>query len=278
MQKIAPLTSRALLRLDGSDVVGFLQNLVTCEVEDLDIGAASFGALLTPQGKILFDFLMLREADGFILDVDREQRDALSKRLTFYKLRADVQISNDQREVFAGWPVSESRPDRSFVDPRQENLGWRLYGEGLDTNTDEADWNEKRIASGVPQSGSDFELGSLFPHDALMDQWQQGGVDFSKGCYVGQEVVSRMQHRGAARNRFVLVSSGKVFPGNLVGTNLTTNGKRIGTMGSSTGSSGLALVRLDRIGSALDANTPIMIGEIGVELSLPEFATFGWPQ
>ncbi len=278
MQNIAPLTSRALLSLEGADVVSFLQNLITCEIENLEIGAASFGALLTPQGKILFDFFVVREANGFILDVDQEHRDPLARRLTFYKLRADVQITNDERTVFVGWPNSNSQPPQGFIDPRNQNLGWRFYGEKLETNSDETDWHQNRIASGIPQSGSDFELGSLFPHDALMDQFEHCGIDFSKGCYVGQEVVSRMQHRGTARNRFVIVSSIEPFPEDLVGTSLTADDKRVGTMGSSIGSTGLALVRLDRTGSALEAKMPIMVGEISVQPSIPAFATFGWPQ
>ena len=130
-------------------------------------------------------------------------RPALAKRLTFYKLRADVQISDDDRSVTAIWP---STAGTGFADPRQPALGNRVYGAALDANASEQDWHDHRIALGVPHSGLDFDLGEVFPHDVLMDQFSGGGVDFTKGCYVGQEVVSRMQHRGTARNRFVRVA------------------------------------------------------------------------
>lgn len=281
MSKIAPLSSRALLHLKGKDVVSFLQNLITCDMEKLAVGSASFGALLTPQGKVLFDFVVLHEDQGFILDIDREQRDALAKRLNFYKLRADVHIANDDRSVLAGWDSSTSPnpspvPAGGFADPRHAGLGWRLFGTSAETNSTEEAWHENRIAQGVPQSGLDFELGSVFPHDVLMDQMQCGGIDFSKGCYVGQEVVSRMQHRGTARNRFVIATAQQVLSPDVTGENLTAGGKRVGTMGSIAGVHGLAIVRVDRIGQALEANTQILAGGTSVELTIPAFATFDW--
>jgi len=279
MQYIAPLTSRSLLRLEGSDADSFLQNLITCDVENLAEGAARFGALLTPQGKILFDFIIMRECDGFILDIETEQRDALMKRLTFYKLRADVQISVDDRPVFASWFDATAQPQSSppgFADPRHAKLGWRHYGDVPGSNSDETAWHKNRIKLGIPQSGSDFELGSLFPHDALMDQLQDGGIDFSKGCYVGQEVVSRMQHRGTARNRFVMVEASHPFPPGATGSSLTADGKRVGTMGSSVETTGLALVRVDKIATAMAAGHPIKSDEAEIQLTIPDFANFGW--
>ena len=283
MNLIAQLTSRALLRLEGSDVLGFLQNLITNDVENLDDGQARFGALLTPQGKVLFDFIVRREGDGYILDVERVQRDALAKRLSFYKLRADVQISNDDRNVFAGWadpssPSSSSAPETGFADPRHAGLGWRVYADDLKVNSDEHEWHRNRIALGVPQSGMDFELESVFPHDALMDQMEEGGIDFSKGCYVGQEVVSRMQHRGTARNRFVIVSSSGALPDNVLGQNIVAGGRRIGTMGSHIDNKGLALVRIDRVGAVLKSGTPVLLENVALEVKIPEFVNYEWSQ
>ncbi|MEP1205878.1 MAG: folate-binding protein YgfZ [Rhizobiaceae bacterium] len=280
MSKIAPLSSRALLRLEGADVVGFLQNLITNDVENLTDGQASFAALLTPQGKVLFDFIVLREGNGFTIDIDRQQRDSMAKLLTFYKLRADVQISNDERGVIAGWPDLAAMPSAGFADPRHDGLGWRLFDNGPETNSDansdESAWHENRIAVGIPQSGEDFELGEVFPHDILLDQLHTGGIDFSKGCYVGQEVVSRMQHRGTARNRFVIAKASNPLPADARGATLTADGKRVGTLGSFAGKTGLALVRVDRIGSALEAGTAIMAGDMEVTLEIPSFANFGW--
>lgn len=274
MEYTAPLPSRALLRLTGGDVVHFLQNLITCEVEDLADGAASFGALLTPQGKILFDFFLLRESDGFVMDVDSSQRDALAKRLTFYKLRADVQIAMDDRPVFAIWG---SEMASGFVDPRLADLGSRHFGQLDGANADESDWHEHRILFGMPQAGRDFEFSDTFPQEALMDQMgTAAGVDFSKGCYVGQEVVSRMQHRGTARNRFVKVVSQRPFAADATGQALTASGKRIGTMGSTAGNWGLALVRVDRATAAIADANPILLGEHEMRLEPPAFTNFDW--
>lgn len=274
MEYSAPLPSRALLRLSGGDVVHFLQNLVTCEVEKLPDGAASFGALLTPQGKILFDFFLLREGDDFIIDIDAGQRDALAKRLTFYKLRADVQIAMDDRPVYALWGDETAR---GFADPRLAELGNRHFGELEGVNTDEDAWHAHRIDLGMPQAGQDFEFGDTFPHEALMDQMGTAvGVDFSKGCYVGQEVVSRMQHRGTARNRFVKVVSEAPFAADATGQALTAAEKRIGTMGSTAGKTGLAQVRADRATTAIAQGVPILLGEHDVQLAPAAFTSFDW--
>ena len=274
MEYSAPLPSRALLRLTGGDVVHFLQNLVTCEVEKLADGAASFGALLTPQGKILFDFFLLREDDGFVIDVDAGQRDALAKRLTFYKLRADVQIAMDDRPVYAVWG---SEAAVGFADPRLAEMGHRYYGELDGANTDEASWHAHRIGLGMPQAGQDFEFADTFPHEALMDQMgATAGIDFTKGCYVGQEVVSRMQHRGTARNRFVKVISETPLAADLTGQALTASGKRIGTLGSVADTLGLALVRVDRATAAIAEGNPILLGDTSVQLERAAFTDFDW--
>ena len=279
MELIAPLPSRALLRLDGGDVVHFLQNLITCDVERLEEGAATFGALLTPQGKILFDFFLLHDSNSFVIDVEASQRDALAKRLTFYKLRADVQITLDDRPVFAGWGGGDNGDSGAgFIDPRLADMGWRAYGTVDGTNSDEAAWHAHRIGLGMPQAGLDFEFGDAFPHEALMDQIgdDNGGVDFTKGCYVGQEVVSRMQHRGTARSRFVIVSARQALSPEVTGQALSADGKRIGTMGSTDGNAGLALVRVDRATTAISADNPVLLDGKQVQLVPPAFITFDW--
>ncbi|MEP0943530.1 MAG: folate-binding protein [Rhizobiaceae bacterium] len=274
MENIAPLPSRALLRLDGNEVIHFLQNLVTCNVENLENGNATFGALLTPQGKILFDFFILKENGGFVIDVEAGQRDALAKRLTFYKLRADVQISPDDRGVFAQWGGESSI---GFADPRLDAMGRRAYGAPDGVNSDKAAWHAHRISLGMPHAGLDFEFGDAFPHEALMDQMEtSAGVDFSKGCYVGQEVVSRMQHRGTARNRFVIVEADSELSSDLTGQALKASEKRIGSMGSTSGNHGLALVRVDRATAAISAGDPVLLEGQTVRLAPPQFATFDW--
>ncbi len=272
MIHIAHLESRALLRLHGSEVVSFLQNLITCEVESLGVDGAGFGALLTPQGKILFDFFVLREEQGFLLDVEKDQRAELAKRLTFYKLRADVSIENLEDKIFASWG-EESLP--GTTDPRTPSLGARSFGEEFTANCDEADWNAMRIKQAMPQSGLDFALESAFPHEVLMDQF--GGVDFIKGCYVGQEVVSRMQHRGNVRKRVVCVSAhnGEALPE--FGNDIVAGERSLGNMGSSLGDTGLAIIRLDRMAKALSDNVPITSAGVALTFSRPEYASYEWP-
>jgi folate-binding protein YgfZ len=135
-------------------------------------------------------------------------------------------------------------------------------------------WSAFRIARGVAESGSDYQLGDAFPHDVLLDQ--TGGVGFQKGCYVGQEVVSRMQHRGTARRRVLLVSADAALPAS--GTDLTVDGRSVGTLGSVDGNSGLAIARIDRVKAAIDEGKPILAGDMKVTLSIPAWAKFGFPE
>ena len=274
MTRIAHLQNRSLFRLEGADTDDFLQNLITCDVTGLTQGAATFGALLTPQGKILFDFLLLKGKAGFLIDTDSVNRDAFAKRLTFYKLRADVSIDfADDLKVFAAW---DGKDLPGFSDPRLGDLGNRIYADTLETNVTEDDWNSHRIQVGVPQSGTDFDLGGSFPHEVLMDQFSGAGVDFQKGCYVGQEVVSRMHHRGTARSRWVQVDGVSQLPPK--GTPVMAGERNIGTMGGNSGNMGLATIRLDRAKAALDSDIPIEADGVSLTVRLPGFATFDWPE
>lgn len=272
MTRVAQLENRSLLGLSGEDVTDFLQNLVTCDIESLSIHEATFGALLTPQGKILFDFFIQRRPTDFLLDVETTMREALAKRLTFYKLRADVTIEQvDDLKVFVSW---DGPHEEGFDDPRLPALGRRIYAAQIITNATEEEWNGNRIRQGVAESGSDFQLEERFPHEVLMDQFTGAGVDFEKGCYVGQEVVSRMHHRGTARSRFVVVNAKDILPAQ--DTAITAAERVIGTMGSSDGSTGLAIVRLDRAKSAMDEGTPITADGTALSIEFPEFVGFGW--
>ncbi len=271
--KTAHLTDRALLRLSGEDAVSFLHNIVTCDVESLAIGSASFGALLSPQGKVLFDFFVLRTDDGFVLETSKEQRDALMKRLTFYKLRADVMIQPHDDLVVVTW---DGVDEDGFEDPRLAALGYRNYATSPPDKNAQADWHRHRIALGVPESERDFGLGDAFPHEVLMDQFDGAGVDFSKGCYVGQEVVSRMQHRGTARSRIVVVRGEADLPS--ATSTIQADGKTVGSLGSSHDKLGLAIVRLDRAKSAIDRDVALTCEGVNLSMQIPEFVSFDWPQ
>jgi len=272
MTKFTQLADRSLLRIGGSEAIVFLQNLVTCNVENLNEGKATFGGLLSPQGKLLFDFFLLRETDGLLIDVPASQRDSLAKRLMFYRLRADVLIEPVEGRVL----VCLDEANYGIVDPRHQSLGRRVYNTDQTANTDDGAYQANRIALGVPESLKDFTLGEVFPHDASMDQFGKAGIDFSKGCYVGQEVVSRMRHRGTARSRIVHVGGDRELPDK--GTEIAVQDRSIGLMGSSAGREGLALVRLDRAKKAMDGNDEIVSDGAKLTLTIPEFVSYGWPQ
>ena len=280
--RIAELSRRGVVAVRGLDAAKFLNDLVTSDVPEA-AGRAAFGALLTPQGKILFDFIVFRDGDGFVFDLPKAAVADFVRRLGFYRLRAKVEIADlsNEREVVVAWG-GDATPilDGSVAaDPRLAALGFRaIVPAGADmaadyTEASVADYDAHRIALGVPEGGIDFAFGEPYPHDTDMDQL--AGVDFAKGCYVGQEVVSRMQHRGTARRRFVRVSAGAALPD--IGTPVTADAKAIGTLGSSAGGTGLALVRLDRAKDAIDHGVAIIAGNAALTLTLPNWATFGWP-
>lgn len=271
----AHLSDRALLHIHGEDATKFLHNIVTCSVETLEAGQGAFGALLTPQGKILFDFFLVRTADGYLADVTKSFGDDFIKRLHFYKLRAKVDIApaDPELSVFAVWNgKTENGQGVAIRDPRSETIGFRSYSTDA-PEAELADYDAHRIACGVPEGGKDYVYGDAFPHEALMDQF--GGVDFVKGCYVGQEVVSRMQHRGTARKRIVMVEAADDLPS--FNTEIMAGKKPIGAMGSSRGSAGLAMVRLDRASAAMKAGDPFLAGTQAVTLKLPPYVNFDWP-
>src|SRR5947208_834777 len=219
--KAAFLPERGIVKVSGDEARNFLNGLVTTDVTLLRPGLGRFGALLTPQGKIIADFLITEAPSGlgggFLIDCPRALAQGLADKLGFYKLRAKVAVENlsDSLGVLAAWDGHPAvTPDLAFTDPRNPVLGWRvLVPEALAQKVadligaelvDSAAYEAHRIASGVPRGGLDFTYGDAFPHETNMDRLH--GVAFEKGCYVGQEVVSRMQDRGTARTRSVRVT------------------------------------------------------------------------
>jgi len=281
--KAAFLPDRGVVKIAGDDARAFLNNLITSDIDELTPGKARFGALLTPQGKIVADFLVTEapagHGGGLLIDCPRELAQPLTTKLGFYKLRAKVTVENlsDGLGVLAIWDGEPAmKPDLTFADPRSAALGTRiLVPADLAEKTasvlgaelvDEASYEAHRIACGVPRGGIDFAYGDAFPHETNMDR--MAGVDFDKGCYIGQEVVSRMQHRGTARTRIVAVTLDGTTP--MAGTEIRAADKPVGTMGSSAGNHGLALVRADRATDALDAGATLLAGDITVRLADPE--------
>jgi tRNA-modifying protein YgfZ len=264
-----------VVAIGGDDAEKFLNDLVTADVAEAGSGRAVYAGLLTPQGKILFDFIIFRDGGGFLFDLPRDKAAEFVKRLAFYRLRANVTIEErPAMTVVAGWEGAPQPPSSvAAPDPRLPGLGWRALVTGDATaNADERDYDAHRIALGVPEGGIDFTFGDAFPHDADMDQL--GGVAFAKGCYVGQEVVSRIEHRHTARRRIISATSAGQLDAH---SEVTAGGRPIGTLGSAAGRLGLALVRLDRAKDAIDRGDPIMAAGTPVSLSIPPWARFGWP-
>jgi tRNA-modifying protein YgfZ len=288
--RAALLPDRGVVKVAGGDARRFLAGLVTNDMAKVAPASPRFAALLTPQGKIIADFIIAEAAagdgGGFFLDCPRALASTLVEKLNFYKLRAKV-ICEDLSEVLgvmAIWDGSgDSEYGLSFPDPRLAELGSRvmlpphLAAEAANdlgaTLVDAEAYEAHRIALGVPRGGLDFIYGDAFPHEANMDQLN--GVDFDKGCYVGQEVVSRVEHRATARSRVLPIVYDEFAPNS--GLPIMAGDKQVGMLGSTANGRGLALVRLDRVADARAAGTPLEAGGIAIRVVKPAWATFDWP-
>jgi len=287
----ALLPDRGVVKVAGDDARKFLNGLATCDMARVTPTAARFAALLTPQGKIIVDFIVAEapaeDGGGFFLDCPRALAAALVEKLNFYKLRAKV-VCEDLSEalgVMAVWGgTATTEYGLCYADPRLPALGNRVVlpphvaaeaAADLGATLAEADaYEAHRIALGVPRGGADFIYGDTFPHEADMDQL--AGVDFDKGCYVGQEVVSRVQHRNSARNRVVpFLYDG---PAPLGGLPVVAGEREIGMFGSAAQGRGLALVRLDRVADAQAAGQTISSGGVSLTPRKPDWARFDWPK
>lgn len=242
---IARLDSRALIRVSGPDARPFLHTLLTQDVETLAPGALRFGALLSPPGRLMFDLFLLGEADGVRLDVAANRRDSLLQRLTLYRLRAQVAIEPDDRPVLAAW--GGDLPDGFVVDPRTAGLGGRGYGAAIAPDASEDDWQAHRLAVGVPDPSADATPDKVYPIEANFDLLN--GIDFQKGCFVGQETTSRMKRRGAIKTRMLPVTFNGPLPP--FGTEVLNGDLRAGEMLSGRDGAAMALLRLDRIDGEL---------------------------
>ena len=278
----AVLPDRGVIKLTGEDAEKFLQGLVTQDVAAASGDAAGFAALLTPQGKIVADFFMIAlpaaAGGGIALDVPLQLASDLARKLTFYRLRAKVVIEDlsSQLGVTALWDETPA-PEASLAvarDPRHPGLGRRAIGpRGAADAADLAAYEALRISLGIPEGGKDFAYGDAFPHEVDMDQL--AGVAFDKGCFIGQEVVSRMQHRGTARTRIIPVAFDGVPPP--AETEVTAGDKLIGAMGSGLPGRGLARLRLDRIADAMAAGEPLVAAGVVLTPVKPDWARFAWP-
>jgi folate-binding protein YgfZ len=286
--RAAILDERAVLRITGTDARKFLENVITNDVDSLGSDQARYAALLTPQGKIVADFLVIgaseEDGGGFLIDVPRALADEAAKKFGFYKLRAAVSI--EPRPDLAVAAILEGKATAElgivFDDPRHPDLGQRIVlpAENAKADLEAAGfeavevgrYHEKRIALGIPEGGKDFIYNDAYPHEADMDQLN--GVDFKKGCFIGQEVVSRMERKTTPRTRVVPVTFDNApFPG----ADIKAGDKPAGHMGSGVNGRGLAMVRLDRVHDALAKGEKITAGGVEISLQKPGWARFTFP-
>lgn len=250
------LPHRVLLAISGEDAEHFLEGLITSELPDSASAVGS--ALLTPQGKLLFTFLVSRHTDGFLLECDASEQADLIKRLTLYKLRAKVTIAPSDEPVFAG-------TNHGLNDRRHPDMGTRHYGTSEATGKVD-DYYAARAAIGLLEGPREMIANQDFPHDVALDLTD--AVSFSKGCFVGQEVVSRVKHRGTARRRPVRVKGEGVSPG----AGLFVGEREVGAVRFAAGDEGVAVVRLDHIKDA-DVHIASAKGPI-VAVAAPSYATY----
>ncbi|MEO0485003.1 MAG: folate-binding protein [Pseudomonadota bacterium] len=232
--------ARKLLRVGGEDRHAFLQNLVTNDVDGLARGLV-YTALLTPQGKLIADFFMVPAGDDILLDIEASVAPALAQRLMMYKLRSAVTLNWDDRQVAQG---PGPAPEGAFADPRDPSLGWRAYG---DVAAPLPDWDALRVAAGVPETGQELSAETYILEAGFE---RLSGVDFKKGCYVGQEVTARMKHKTELQKGIVRVRvDGAAEPGD----EITCDGKPVGTLHTRVGDEALAFLRFNRIKGAMRA-------------------------
>ena len=235
--------NRTVLEITGTEREHFLQGLVSNDVSGLE-GRLAYAALLTPQGKYLADFFLTARGDAILLDVDSALADGLLRRLSMYKLRADVAIAPSTLNVQRGLTDA---PDGALADPRHPDLGWRLYTPAAGAAL-QIDWDAIRVAHCIPETGIELIPEETYILEAGFEALH--GVDFKKGCYVGQEVTARMKHKTELRKGLTTVRIDGEAP---VGTEITADGKPAGTLFTQSGGRAIANLRFDRAKGAMQA-------------------------
>ncbi|MGQ0444820.1 MAG: CAF17-like 4Fe-4S cluster assembly/insertion protein YgfZ [Beijerinckiaceae bacterium] len=268
---------RGVIEVAGAEATGFLQRLITNSVLNIPKGEGRYAGLLTPQGKLLFDFFVVPLPEGqdagYLIDCAGEQTADLVKRLNLHKMRAKIAIENKSEDfavaaVFGG-EMAAGVEGIFYRDTRTLGMGLRILAARDPVarlkDAGEAAYEAHRIAQGVPKGGVDFHYGDAFVHDMNLDLLN--GVDFKKGCYVGQEVVARVHYRNSARKRIARIHFDSPAPAQ--GTQITAGETNIGEVGSTAGVEGLATVRLDRLDEARAAGIALKAGDVAVDITLP---------
>jgi len=236
------MTDRTLISLHGPDTLEFLNGLITNDVSKTADGLV-YSALLTPQGKFIADFFVAAQGDGFLIDVASSHAAGLAQRLMMYRLRSKVEIEESSLKVSRG---TGPAPDSAYADPRHPALGWRAYAESQ--TTDDTDWDALHVEHIIPQTGIE-----LTPDTYILEAGFErlNGIDFRKGCYVGQEIAARMKHKTELKKGLAKVTIDGQAP---VGTAITAEGKPVGTLFTQSGGHALAHLRFDRADGEMQAD------------------------
>ncbi len=240
---------RSVIELTGEDRVAFLQGLVTNDVNRARVGLV-YAALLSPQGKYQADFFLVAQGEAILIDVKADLAPALLRRLSLYRLRAKVALAESAIGIARG---TGPAPEGALADPRHPSLGWRLYGAGAG-GAPAIDWDAIRVAACIPESGIELVPEESYILESGFERLH--GVDFRKGCYVGQEVTARMKHKAELRKGLATVEVEGAAP---VGTEILADGKPAGVLYTQSGGRGIAYLRFDRAGGRLQAG-PARLG------------------
>jgi folate-binding protein YgfZ len=234
--------ARCIIRISGKDNRSFLQGLITNDIHKIDHGLV-YAALLSAQGKFQYDFFLFADGEDVMMDIDQEMAAALQKKLMLYRLRADVHFQETALGVARG---VERAPEGALQDPRHPKMGWRLYGQDLPPEMP-FDWQAHRIRLGIPEAHSE-----LTPDSYILEMGfeQMNGVDFKKGCYVGQEIIARMKHKTQLRKGLRRVTCAEAVATH---TPILSKGKEVGFIGTQSGTEALAYLRFDRISDEMTA-------------------------
>ncbi len=273
MTHLAHLPGRAVIEVSGADRITFLQGLVSNDVAEAAPGRAVWAALLTPQGKWLADFFVLSDISGprdrLLLDCAADQAADIARRLTRFKLRSAVTVAPVPLRVYAAWDGTPDLPPGavSAPDPRLPDAGWRILAEtSLPANATAEDWDRHRLALGLPDGARDLEADRTVLLEAGFDEL--GGVSWTKGCYMGQELTARTKYRGLVKRRLVPVSIEGAMPP--PGTPVLRNGTEVGTMRSGRDALGLAVLRLEALNEeTLDCGEARLVPRVPEWMRLP---------
>ncbi|WP_455482388.1 CAF17-like 4Fe-4S cluster assembly/insertion protein YgfZ [Bartonella sp. B35(2025)] len=273
------LKNRKVIKVTGEEATHFLQILITTNVEKIGSQEIFPGALLSPQGKVIADFLIGKINDGYLIDIVTSLADAFQKRLLLYKLHTKVEITQPLQEVvtvFWNDEIDVSDCNLSFIDKRfpQKEKIIRTYGKiPFSAPEYNNDWNRMRIRYAIAESGQDYEIGKVFPHDINYDQIN--GLTFNKGCYIGQEVVARMHHRHMARRRILVVKSQHELTPR---SSVQAGTKVLGYLGTCAANEALTLMRIDHVKDAMDKNIPFVVENAPVTINIAENMNFTFPE